>query len=127
MSHRYRVALFASVIATACGSAVAHAATIPVTTTADSTGGPACSLRDAIAAANSNMAVGGCPAGSSSGADTIDLTALAGTITLGSPLPNITSDLAIQGPGFSVLTISGNDLHRVFFIDSGTVGISGVT
>jgi hypothetical protein len=37
--------------------------TIPVTTTSGGTGGPDCTLRDAIAAANTGTATGGCPAG----------------------------------------------------------------
>lgn len=51
------------------GALSAHAATITVTSTADTSGGPACTLRDALTAANTNTATGGCLAGS--GTDTI--------------------------------------------------------
>jgi CSLREA domain-containing protein len=82
-----------------------------------------CTLRMAIAAANGNVAVGGCTAGS--GADTITFAgaASAGTITLsqvtmseapavyGTSPPNwilaISSPVTITGPGSGVLTISG--------------------
>ena len=59
---------------------VAHAAAINVTTTLDEYGaaGAGCSLREAIQAANTDAAFGGCTAGNS--ADTINLPA--GTYTL---------------------------------------------
>src|SRR5437899_1313254 len=86
----------------------ARAAKIVVRSTAGTRGGPACPLRDAIAAANLDTATGGCPAGS--GADTIDL-ALGATYFLddvdnmtmedGVPqpngLPSITTDITIAG------------------------------
>jgi hypothetical protein len=56
-----------------------HAAEISVTSTSGARGGPGCTLRDAITAANTDAASGGCPAGN--GADTITLTA-GGTYTL---------------------------------------------
>ena len=46
----------------------------------------------------------------------------------GSPLPDITADLTINGPGASNLTVLGYSFSRVFFINgSFTVGISGLT
>ena len=56
--------------------------------------------------------------------DTIDFS-LSGcpcTITLTSGELTIDKDLAISGPGASVLTISGNDASRVFFINPGAPG-----
>ena len=51
-----------------------------------------------------------------------------GTITLASALPAINKNLTITGPGLSSLTISGNNLYRVFDITTGfTVSISGLT
>ena len=66
-----RVACWAvGVLVLALAAPGAHAATIRVTTTADSAApGGACSLRAAILAANTDTAVGGCPAGS--GPDTV--------------------------------------------------------
>ncbi|MBN2387249.1 MAG: Ig-like domain repeat protein [Anaerolineales bacterium] len=80
-------------------------AAIGVTTTADEYGaGAGCSLREAIQAANTDAAFGGCPAGS--GVDTITLPA--GTYTLFIPghneQNNTTGDLDI----LSNLTIMGN-------------------
>jgi uncharacterized protein DUF1566 len=70
-----------------------RAADIIVSSTSGATGGPGCTLRDAITAANTDAASGGCPAGS--GADTIILTAGATyTLTLvdntGVPTPPVT-------------------------------------
>jgi predicted outer membrane repeat protein len=50
-----------------------------------------------------------------------------GTITLASALPAISTNLTINGPGANQLTISGNNAYQVFIINSGTVGISGLT
>ncbi len=109
----------AAVISLACVfSANARAAnTWTVTTLTDSNDGSCggtCSLRDAITAAGSG--------------DTINFqSGLAGTITLGSALPQISVNLTIQGPGASNVTVSGAQLWRVFTINSGTVVLSGLT
>ena len=109
-----------------------RATTISVNSTADTV--PAddgiCTLREAIVAANtdtpSGVTAGECSAGA--GADTLDLTGVSGTITLTSALPSLTTDMAIAGPGAANLTISGNDLYRVFFVTNGaTVSISDLT
>ena len=92
-----------------------------------------CTLREAVTAANTNAASGAsageCVAGSSSGADVITFS-IAGTINLnGSPVPTITSDMMITGPGSSQLIIHRNtgNQYRVMNIDSGTVSLSGLT
>lgn len=94
----------------------AKAETFTVTTLADS--GPQ-SLRAAIAAANS-----------AAGADTITFqSGLTGTITLSSGQLQIDDTLAIQGPGASTLTVSGNNASRVFLATQDTaveVAISGL-
>lgn len=91
-----------------------------------------CTLREAIGAANSNTASGGavgeCAAGSGSGSDTINFSA-SGTINLTTALPDINSDMTIEGPGSGLLTVrrdTGGD-YRIFNINFGTVGISGLT
>lgn len=87
-------------------------ATIQVTNTNDS--GPG-SLRDAIANASSGDTIG------------FSLSASPATITLSSVL-SINTSLIINGPGASILAISGNNSVEVFQIASGaTVSISGVT
>ena len=80
------------------------ATTNAVTSSFDS--GPG-SLRQVLTSANAT-----------SGASVIDLTSLSGTIALNSPLPIITNDVTIIGPGATNLTLSGNNLYRVFFVDA---------
>ncbi len=60
---------------------------------------------------------------------TINLSGLNGTITLASALPIIDQAVTINGPGASSLTISGNNLYRVFFVDAAgaSVLINGIT
>ena len=99
----------------------AQAATITVNTTADEYNtGPACSLREAIRAANTDAAFGGCPAGS--GADMITF-GVNGTflITL-SPGPDenadasgdfdLLSDITLQGSGAANTIIDGGNADR---------------
>lgn len=104
-----RVLLFTWMVA---GAHAVQAATLTVTSLDDSGAG---TLRSAIEQAASG--------------DTIDFQAgLSGTITLESPLPTLNLDLTIQGPGAGLITVSGGDQHRVFFIASGAeVVISGLT
>lgn len=90
-----------------------HAATLTVTTTADTDNrvcGASCSLREAITVANAG--------------DTITFAAaLVGqtiTLTLGELV--IDKDLTISGPGVNQLTISGNSVSRIFFINPGVLG-----
>src|SRR5262245_34539181 len=83
-----------------------YASTIPVTSGSGETGGPGCTLRDAVTAANSDAAVGGCTAGS--GADTILLTTDVSLTTADNGvngLPIVTTKMTIDGQGH---TISGN-------------------
>jgi hypothetical protein len=93
-------------------------ATISVTSLAD---GPAtaencpglnCRLRDAIAAAADG--------------DTIDFS-VTGTIVLNSGELSIVKNLTIQGPGAAQLTISGNQVSRVFYISGVTATLSDLT
>ena len=58
---------------TLCSLAPTRAEIIIVTSDSGGTGGPGCTLRGAIIAANTDAPVGSCPAGS--GADTIELPA----------------------------------------------------
>lgn len=107
--------LLGVVIATGLGLALppgrpTHAAEISVSSTSGARGGRGCTLRDAITAANTDAATGGCPAGS--GTDIITLTAGA-TYTLTevdntgvrsgiaepNGLPSVTSDITISGNG----------------------------
>jgi len=78
-----------------------------------------CSLADAIIAANRDRDEGDCPAGR--GADTIILTR---DITLDGELPKITSDIIIEGNGY---TISGDNRYRMFYNDGGALTIQDLT
>ena len=90
----------------------AHAATLTVSSTSDS--GPG-SLREALA-----LAADG---------DTIDASAVSGTIRLTSGDLVVEHGVTINGPGPSVLTVDGNGTGRVFIIRAlrKTVSISGLT
>ena len=89
-----------------------------------------CTLREAISAANTDTATGGCAAGS--GADTITFApGLTGPIKLTTDQLSISGDLTITGPGANALTVQRSDaantpLFRVFSIASGTVTITGL-
>ena len=75
----------------------------------------ACTLADAINAANGDQAVGNCDAGS--GNDTIYLS---GDLTLGGNLPTISSNMTITSNDHTIKrVISGNHTVRIFNIDHG--------
>lgn len=78
-----------------------------------------CSLAEAIAAANTDSAVGACPSGS--GEDTIRLT---DDIILSAALPTIVSQVTIDGDGHSV---SGDEAHRIFDVNGGKLTVLNVT
>ena len=118
-------------------SRVAYAATISVTTTADELDtNSACSLREAIRAANTNAKVGACVAGSSTGTDTIMVPAGTYVLTrLGADEEvgltgdlDITSPIKIVGAGVSATVIDGNRTDRVLNVKSGaTLTLTKVT
>src|SRR5262245_5261268 len=84
-----------------------YASTITVTSGSGGTGGPGCTLRDAVSAVNNDAPVGGCAAGP--GADTILLTVDVSLTTADNNgvngLPIVTTKMTIDGQGH---TISGN-------------------
>ncbi len=97
----------------------AWAAGYTVTTLADNTNDDgACSLREAILAANNNPANDDCGNGSA-GDDTITF-AVNGTISLNSTLPEIKNQgsLTIDGSGHNI-TIDGGSSKRLFQVGSG--------
>ncbi len=117
-------------------SPLAPAATIVVNTTADelNTDGD-CSLREAIAAANTNAAVDACAAGS--GADTVTLPAGIYFITLAGAGEdgNVTGDfdvtdadgLTIAGAGASATVIDANGLDRAIHVVAGPLTLNNLT
>ena len=80
---------------------------------------PPCPLALQIVAANTDAPAGGCPAGS--GHDIISLTR---DITLDAPLPHISSDVTIEGKGY---TINGGGRFRIFTVNAGTLTINNLT
>lgn len=80
---------------------------------------PPCPLALRIVAANTDAPAGGCPAGS--GHDVITLTE---DISLDEQLPSISSDITIDGKGY---TISGGRRFRIFTVDSGTFTVKNLT
>lgn len=112
----------------------AQAATIQVTTGGDAGTGATCTLRQAVLALNAASTAGtGClTSGPGFGtSDTVDLTLQAGTITLAGAAPLApTVWMEIDGPGASLLTVSGANASRVFEHPSGPpldLYISGLT
>jgi Right handed beta helix region len=98
--------------------------TIVVGTTADGTG--SCTLRDAIASANSGSAQGGCASPPASGTTTIEVPA--GNYGLADGQLSTSSDVNILGAGARstvIQNLSSGD--RVLEVSSGTVSIGGVT
>jgi hypothetical protein len=91
--------------------------TVLSTVTSLADGGPG-TLRQAILDANSTP-----------GDDTITV-GVQGTINLASVLPDLSTNIALQGPGASLLTVRRNTggNYRIFTVDSGaTVTLSGLT
>jgi hypothetical protein len=111
----------ALLVVLACGANALHAATLTVTSTADT--GPDAPQPGTLRAALANAADG----------DTIDATGLTGTITLmagtGTDSAQLVVDksVAILGPGPATLTVDANRLSRVFRVTPGhTVKIEGL-
>ncbi len=109
---------------TLCSFVPAGAATITVTSDSGGTGGLDCTLRDAITAANTDTATGGCTGGS--GADVIELPDGV-TITLTEEdnqtdgrngLPSISSEITINGNDTTIQRHAGGDTpdFRLFHI-----------
>jgi CSLREA domain-containing protein len=89
---------------------------------------PECTLRAAIQQANASSLAGV--------TNVIDATGITGTINLGSDLPELTTDIDINGPGAGQLTVQGNNTSfDIFTIGSrgnisahtNSVSISGLT
>ncbi len=105
LSQRIRIFMFIAVAALFVASAPASASV--------------CALADHIKSANTNTAVGFCPAGTSH-----DIIAIAEDITLTEPLPPITGTITIEGGGH---TISGDQQFRIFDVIGGRLTIKNLT
>lgn len=78
-----------------------------------------CTLANQILAANTDQAVGDCPAG-----DSLDTIEINEDILLREPLPKITSDIVILGNGH---TVSGDNKHRIFLVQGANLTIRDLT
>lgn len=108
---RYKRRLLASAILAGIACPPTQAATIIVD-------GSGCSLPDAITAANTDAAVGGCSAGS--GADVLELAT--GSISLSATLPRILSPITVNGNG---VTITGDQTFPLIRINDGLGSTTG--
>ena len=131
----YTKSLFFLIFTTLFAAFDAFAATITVTTDADENGtGADCALREAVTAANSDTAFGGCAAGA--GADMVVFAMpFFGTpreIRLATGELRVTSAVTISGAGAHLLTIRNiqpaGATSRVFAVTgSGALTLSGAT
>jgi CSLREA domain-containing protein len=105
------------------------ASTITVTTNADNTTTDSlCSLREAITNSNNNALTYADCSVAGSGGDTIVFTNGITAITLGSSLPSIADPSGTTINGGGGVTISGNNLYRVFWVDGGaTLALNNIT
>ena len=105
MSQHFRIMILIAVAALFLGAAPALASV--------------CTLADHIRSANTNTAIGFCPAGTSH-----DIITLTGDITLDEPLPAIMGTITIRGGGH---TISGAGKFRIFEVNGGRLTINSLT
>jgi CSLREA domain-containing protein len=97
------------------GVSPVYAGGITVTTVADTDAVDGdCSLREAIIAANTNVAYNDCTISGLPGDDTIDLTTLIGTLPLVGHLPLISETVQFNGPSTNNLTIDGLTTFNAF-------------
>lgn len=116
------VALAGGLVAVTATPAQAAGLTVNSTSDTATPADGACTLREAITNANADADSTGGDCAAGSGADTISFaSSVTGIITLGSQLPAATdaAGLTIEGPGASVLTVSGGDVVRLFEVAAG--------
>jgi CSLREA domain-containing protein len=85
-----------------------------------------CALREAVAAANSNLAVDACPAGEGAALDSISF-AVSGTLTLTLGL-TVTAGGPLEISGGQAITLSGAGGMRPFYVEAGAdLALAGLT
>ncbi|MDJ0657763.1 MAG: hypothetical protein QNJ40_26625, partial [Xanthomonadales bacterium] len=119
------VALALAILQALLTAGSAAAATIVVTEAADVLN--ACSLRVAVANANNDSGSPDCAAGDGDDRIVFAPSLVGATLTLSQDPIGITSNLTIEGPGASSLTVSGGDTQQIFVISDGTANRSNVT
>jgi CSLREA domain-containing protein len=117
--HRWSTVLLTLLLLIVLSAPKVQAASLTVNSLADTNNGSdgVCTLREAITAANNNANHNECVS-TAYGNDTITF-GVAGTITLGSSLPNIADAAGLTIEGGNTVTISGNNAVRVFQVDGG--------
>ncbi len=104
----------------------AQALTIVVDTNSGGSGGPDCSLADAIIAANTGSTSAGCTTGSNGADEIVFDSSLNNTvITLTAPLPVVTDDLDVIGP-IEKVAISGDNTYSIFIIEGVKVNLANL-
>lgn len=105
----------------------AWAATIQVTTTGDENGSnpAACSLREAVQAANLNLPVGGCTAGDTASTDRISFASSTNgsAFLLSAGTLSTTSDLEIIGNGPTQTIVDGGGATQPFLVSGGATAL----
>ena len=127
---RLLAARVAAALAAVFAAGAAGAATLIVTTTADGSVPGECTLRDALAAANTNTATAGCAAGDAGHDDIVFAPDVTGTIALTGGELEIVEEASITGPGASALTIDAQQASRIFSMTgdaSLTTTLAGMT
>ncbi|MBK7974130.1 MAG: CSLREA domain-containing protein [Deltaproteobacteria bacterium] len=140
MRNRTHSLAIAAFVAITGGAATAAATTITVDSTADDLGaGPNgnCTLREALRAANFNVAVDACPAGTPGAVAFDSIVVPAGNylLTAGGRYEDLglTGDLdvldnvQIDGAGAATTVIDAGDIDRVMHLRGATIGISKLT
>lgn len=120
-----RVRVLITEMTLALVSDFAMAAVLTANSTADDTnaGDGFVTLREAIIAANGDGATD--LGQTAAGADTLDRSALNGTIVLQDRLPSITTPIGGEGAGGNPVTISGDngvERYRLFLVSGGELG-----
>ena len=121
--------LFAAIAVGMCfaNDSDVNAATITVNSLSDAAAADGvCTLREAITNANLDSTAGSVECAAGSGADTISIT-VAGTISLLQPLPDLSSDMTIDGLGISQTTITRSASAPEFRIFTKTAGAATIS
>ena len=124
--------LFAALVASGLAAPVGvHAANVVVSTGGDAGTGSTCTLRQAVDSLNLAADQGGCTHSGSFGTnDVVDLSGMAGTITLVGSQLTATVNMGFQGPGTGSLAISGAGSNRILYSNAAPfidLTIDGVT
>jgi len=123
-NRRYRLAAITLPLLFLAMSGLARATVIFVNTTSGGSVASKCSLKDAVQAANTHLAVNACSAGS--GIDSILFT-VTGTIVISTPLTITDAILGITGPTIGGIIIQGNGSVRLIDHEGTNLNLTNLT